>query len=61
MDQVRDDERVMSVVESALALPTEERERYVRSACSGDPELFRQVWNYIQREEQMHGRRRTLF
>ena len=55
MDQVRDDERVMSVVESALALPTEERERYVRSACSGDPELFSQVWNYIQREEQMHG------
>jgi tetratricopeptide (TPR) repeat protein len=50
-----DDDLVMSLVERALARPIEEREAYLDSACSGDPELFSQVRSYVESEQRMHG------
>src|SRR5271169_664853 len=50
-----DDDRVMSLVELALAQPENQRASYLESACSGNSELFDQAWNYVQWEERMHG------
>ena len=54
-EQVRDDTQVMSLVILALALPAEEREGYLASACAGDAALLEQVRNYIQAEDRMKG------
>jgi tetratricopeptide (TPR) repeat protein/TolB-like protein len=51
----QDDERVMNLVELALSQPPDAREDYLRSACSGDPELFSQVWDYVQWNHRMQG------
>jgi TolB-like protein/Tfp pilus assembly protein PilF len=50
-----DDDRVMDLVESTLALPPEEREASLRSACSGDTKLFSEVWKYIEWDERLKG------
>src|SRR5215467_7124341 len=51
----RNDDLVMSLVEQALGQAAEHREAYLRSACSRDPGLFEQVWNYVKWEERMSG------
>jgi Flp pilus assembly protein TadD/TolB-like protein len=53
--KAQDDDLVMSLVEMALAKPAGEREAYLQSACSGDLELFSQVWNYVESEQRMNG------
>ena len=55
IEQVRDDTRLMGLVKCALGLPPEERASYLNTACSGQAELFEQVWNYVQAEERMKG------
>src|SRR5437660_193520 len=45
----------MNLVELALARPPEYREAYLRSACSSDPQLLKEVWKYVQWEERMNG------
>src|ERR1700680_2155987 len=49
------DERVMSLVELALARPCAEREVYLRGACAEDTELLAEVQGYVQCEERMKG------
>lgn len=51
----RNDDLVMGLVEQALSQAAEHREAYLRSACSKDPGLFEQVWNYVKWEERMNG------
>jgi tetratricopeptide (TPR) repeat protein len=53
--EVQDDERVMSLVEFALSLPSGERATRVRSACAGDGEFFSAVWSYVEAEDRMKG------
>ncbi|HEX4593890.1 MAG TPA: tetratricopeptide repeat protein [Bryobacteraceae bacterium] len=53
--KAHDDDLVMNLVELALALPAHDRETYLRDACSGDLELFKQAWHYVQWEERMNG------
>ncbi len=50
-----DDELVMGLVELALTQPENQRKSYLESACSGNAELFSQVWNYVQAESRMRG------
>src|ERR1044071_2660396 len=50
-----DDERVMQLVEMALARPASEREPYLRSTCGRHADLFGEVWDYVQSEERMSG------
>ena len=45
----------MGLVELALAQPENQRESYLENACSGNPDLFSQAWNYVQWETRMHG------
>jgi eukaryotic-like serine/threonine-protein kinase len=54
-DKAQDDDLVITLVELALALPPDERESYLRTACAGDSQLFSQVWNYVQAEQRMKG------
>ncbi len=53
--KVQDDDLVMSLVESALARPSHEREEYLRDACAGDTDLLTQVQSYVRSEERMNG------
>lgn len=53
--KARDDELVMSLVETALAMPVEERDAYLQNRCAGDPELHQEVWNYVEWETRMKG------
>jgi len=50
-----DDDLVMSLVDLALARHADEREVYLRNACEDDPELFDQVWKYVQWDQRMNG------
>ena len=50
-----DDDRLMSLVHSALAQPLDEREAYLRRECAGDSQLFEQALDYVQWEERMGG------
>ena len=50
-----DDDLVMSLVDLALACHVDQREAYLRSACEDDPELFDQVWKYVQWDQRMNG------
>jgi hypothetical protein len=52
-DIEQDDERLMTLVDLALAQPSGEREAYLRSACGGDSALFEQAWQYVQWDERM--------
>jgi serine/threonine protein kinase/tetratricopeptide (TPR) repeat protein len=54
-DTARDDDRLMSLVDSALAQPSEERESYLCRECAGDSQLFEQARDYVQWEERMSG------
>src|SRR5215468_7291858 len=49
------DDLVMSLVELTLARPPAERAAYARGACADDPQLFEDVWQYVQWEERMQG------
>lgn len=51
----QDDDRIMSLVESALAQPPDQRENYLRSACRGDLDLFALAWDYVRWEHRMEG------
>lgn len=51
--KAQDDNLVMELVESTLTQPTGQREQYLRHACKDDPELFEEVWNYVQIEQRM--------
>ncbi|HEY7388513.1 MAG TPA: tetratricopeptide repeat protein [Bryobacteraceae bacterium] len=53
--QAQNDDLVMGLVEAARAQPSDGREDYLRKACAGDPELFNQVWDYVQWEDRMEG------
>lgn len=53
--QTRDDDRVMNLVELALAQPAEERDAYLKSACGGDAVLLETVRSYVRAEESMKG------
>jgi serine/threonine protein kinase/tetratricopeptide (TPR) repeat protein len=48
-----DDDRLMSLVDSALAQPQGEREEYLRQECAGDSQLFEQARDYVEWEERM--------
>ena len=48
-----DDDFVMSLVEKALARPTQDREQFVRKECAGNPSLFETVWHYVDWDERM--------
>jgi serine/threonine-protein kinase len=54
-DTAQDDDRLMMLVDLALARPAGERERYLRDECGGDQKLFENVWQYVQWEERMKG------
>lgn len=53
--KAQDDNLVMELVQSTLTQPTGEREQYLKNACSGNPELFAEVWDYVQLEQRMNG------
>ncbi len=53
--KAQDDDLVMSLVELALAQPEAERQAYLENACTGESELFDQVWQYVQWEQRMQG------
>jgi serine/threonine protein kinase len=54
-DRAWDDDRLMSLVDSALAQPPSEREVYLRRECVGDSRLFEQARDDVQWEERMSG------
>jgi eukaryotic-like serine/threonine-protein kinase len=47
------DERVMQVVSTALLKPPSERDAYLRLACEGDAELYREAREVLREEEKM--------
>jgi len=47
------DELVMTLVETALQRPPEEREEYLRSVCGSNPALYQEVRDRIEWEERM--------
>jgi serine/threonine protein kinase len=47
------DEQVMQLLELTLAKPRELREGFLHEACSGDAELYEQVWRYVEWQECM--------
>jgi serine/threonine protein kinase/Flp pilus assembly protein TadD len=54
-EKVSDDDRLMRLVEAALAQPPGERETWLRHECGGDSQLFDQACEYIETEERMGG------
>ncbi len=50
-----DDHRVMTIVSAALDKPASEREGYLRLACEGNEELYREVADAVTCEELMGG------
>jgi eukaryotic-like serine/threonine-protein kinase len=54
-DTALDDDRLMSLVDSALAQPPGEREAYLRRECAGDAQLLEQAREYVESEERMGG------
>jgi serine/threonine protein kinase len=55
LKKANDDDLVMSMVDLALAHPTDQREAYLKGACGDDTELFDQTWSYVQWEHRMNG------
>lgn len=49
------DERVMTLVEAALARVPEDREAYLRAACGGDAEVYAEVTERLEWEQRMSG------
>jgi serine/threonine protein kinase/tetratricopeptide (TPR) repeat protein len=54
-EKVWDDDRLISLVDAALAQPPREREAWLRLECGGDSPLFDQAREYIESEERMGG------
>src|SRR5205809_4152266 len=54
-NKAQDDDLVMSLVQLAFGQRKEKRERYLRSACAQDSELFKEVSKYVEWEERMNG------
>ena len=48
-------EIVMTLVERAMAMAPEVRERYLRGVCDADSALLDEVWTRVQWEERMGG------
>jgi serine/threonine protein kinase/tetratricopeptide (TPR) repeat protein len=55
LKKAQDDDLVMNLVELALARPSDERESYLQSACSTEPELLDQVRKYVEWDQRMDG------
>ena len=53
MNNYQDDNRLMSLVDSALAMPDAEREEWLRRECSADEVLMVQVRDYVNAEIEM--------
>ena len=53
--KAQDDDLVMNLVDLALAKPREERESFLREACSGDPDLYQQAWSYVEWDDRLRG------
>src|SRR5580704_12670225 len=53
MNSYQDDNRLMSLVDSALAVPQAERDEWLRRECSGDAALMVQVLDYVNAEIEM--------
>ncbi len=53
MRKALDDDLVMSLVELVLRHPPETREAWLRTASAGNPDLFNQVWDYVQWNHRM--------
>lgn len=54
-DQAEHDELVMTLVESALALPPAERETYLSSVSASNPAVYEEVRSRVEWEERMGG------
>ena len=54
-DNAQNDDLVMTLVELALARPSNEREAYLRTECCGNLQLFQQAWDYVQWDQRMQG------
>ncbi len=52
-DEVERDELVMTLVESALERPSDEREPFLQAVCGGNQELHREVRTRVEWEERM--------
>ncbi len=52
-EQSEIDDRLMELVELALAQPGSERQAYLRNSCAGDPALYELAHRYVQDEEDM--------
>src|SRR6185312_3602220 len=55
LPQPTDDDRLMGLVDQALARPAGEREDWLREACANDTDLYARTLNYVQWEERMGG------
>jgi serine/threonine protein kinase/tetratricopeptide (TPR) repeat protein len=55
LERASDDDRLMSLVDAALAQPPGEREAWLRRECGADSQLFDQAHDYIESEERMGG------
>ena len=53
--KAQDDDLVMNLVDLAMTKPSQDREHFLREACSGDPELFRNAWTYVEWQDRMNG------
>jgi serine/threonine protein kinase len=53
--ETHDDEVLMRLVESALAVPPQDRELHIRQRCGGNEQLFERVWHYVNWESRMKG------
>ena len=47
------DELVMTLLETALQRPSEEREEYLRSVCGSNPALYQEVKDRIEWDSRM--------
>ena len=45
--KTRDDDFVTTLVDLALARPSEERARYLQAECGEDTDLFNRVWHCL--------------
>src|SRR5215467_1048169 len=55
IDPAERDERVMALAAEALQTPFSERERFLKTQCHDDPELYREVSDVVTWEERMAG------
>jgi eukaryotic-like serine/threonine-protein kinase len=53
--KTQDDDFVTTLVDLAMARPSEERARYLQAECGNNTDLLNRVWHIVQSEEQMKG------